>query len=168
MVIRKLLIRVLVIILIGFTFDQKHHKTGKVEEGYITFKLNGETKSIQAGAQFYETASGKPDKISIYAVDEENYIDISFGLPINKGQKKTFDVSHNPYNTDDPKKILTLSYNASNGITYINNKNSEGQIEITKNDGNYISGNFDMTLFNQRGNKQLHLKNGTFKKLEIK
>ena len=168
MSVKKILIGVLVFILMGFTLNQNHHKTQKVKKGYITFELNGEKKSIQASAQFYETASGKPDKINIYAVDEENYIDISFGLPINKGQKKTFDVSHNPDNTDDPKKILTLSYSASNGITYMNNKNSEGQIEITKNNSNYISGKFDMTLFNQRGNKQLHLKNGTFKKLKIK
>jgi len=164
---KKFSLGVLAFIIMGFTFTQKHHKILKTKEGYITFELDGKIKSIQAGAQFYETASGKPDKITIHAVDEKNYIDISFGLPINKGQKKTFDVFHNPYNTDDPKKILTLSYSSSNGITYMNNKNSKGQIEITKNNGNHISGKFDMTLFNQRGNKQLHLKNGTFKKLKI-
>ena len=168
MSIKKPFIVVLAFMLMGFSFDQKDHKIEEAKEGYITYKLKGEKKSIQAGAQFYETKSGKPNKINIYAVDEENYIDVSFGIPIDKGQEKTFDVSHNPYNTDNPKKILTLSYSASNGISYMNNKNSEGQIEVTKNNGNYISGNFDMTLFNQRGNKQLHLKNGTFTKLKIK
>ena len=168
MIIRKLFFGLAAFIVMGFPLHQKHHKTQKAKEGYVTFELNGEKHSIQAGAQFLETESGKPDKISIYAVDEENYIDISFGLPLDKGQKKKFDVSHNPYNTDDPKKILTLSYSASNGITYMNNKNSEGQIEITKNNGDHISGKFDMTLFDQRGDKQLHLKNGTFTKLKIK
>ena len=164
MTIKKLLIGVIAFILMGFTFDQKHHKTQKVKDGYITFELNGETKSIQAVVEFSEFR-GDLYQISVYTVDNNN---LSFTLVLDKEQKKTFDVSYNMYNTNDPKKMTDITYKASDGAYYMNNKNSEGQIEITKNDGNYISGKFDMTLFNQRNTKQVHLENGTFTKLKIK